>query len=818
MFEIGKLTRLPLGYVGESNSRTISIDISEWLQEFPGALVMIQVVRPVDRYKYPAAYTLADGVLHWTVDGAELIHAGKGLAQIILYAPDTKREYKSRVVGTVVAESLDGFNEIDLENSDPAQKWVNQVLESANSAEESAVSAKNNADRAESALEDAVGTVTQQKNEALLAIRTEGETQKNAIEAKGEETIASIPKDYTELETSVQNNVDNINAVSSNILPSYMVVSGVYINPSTKTLKNETGAARVVCMEGKANTRYVIKKATATIVRAGCGESADLIANDALVGVVARDVASDAPLVVETSGKYRYIYVQVFADSDSAELRSIEANIATMIVYDDTIGELDALRDTTENMVRYDVGENLFDPAQAMHGVVFRVDIGHDGDIDVRPDGMDTSGCFAAYVRLTGTGVYRMAASKGIYGSTVNRICTYDKDKQYLGFMTGDFDEERSVLTLTVDDDRICYIGYSNYIAQLYRTAMVVKDRPYPYAYIPFERGNDVLNGVKVNASDVVGIETYPGHVKSAWEQRMLERIDLAMLPTKALRKMAKAPNGYIGEGETMTGIVYSSVYADDRLVGTQLPLSTYYSALKNPASVMYTEDLYQDVTGISTAYGINCSGFVSYAYGFSEWVGTHDLAKNYKDNLLTIATENDLFQIRRGDLLINTIDSTGDGDHVKIVKDVVYDRATGRLAGFNVAESGKPYVRVTFMTPSEFLEHMSEAQPYYVARIPDADYGLDVPEIKYSQAVYPDRGDGGRYAMGGAVQLYIPDATASGITYTMGDQSVTMALSDMESAIVNDVTVYNLTGLDKGEYAISTDAAPDDPCRIVVV
>lgn len=138
MFEIGKLTRLPLGYVGESNSRTISIDISEWLKEFPDALVMIQVIRPVDRYKYPAAYTLADGVLHWTVDGAELIHAGKGLAQISLYDPDTKREYKSRVVGTVVAESLDGFNEIELEDSDPANKWVNQVLEAADDAKASA--------------------------------------------------------------------------------------------------------------------------------------------------------------------------------------------------------------------------------------------------------------------------------------------------------------------------------------------------------------------------------------------------------------------------------------------------------------------------------------------------------------------------------------------------------------------------------------------------------------------------------------------------------------------------------------------------------
>lgn len=132
MFEIGQLTRLPLGYVGESGTRTISIDMKAWMDEYPGALIMIQVIRPVDRYKYPAAYTKTGDVIHWTVDGSEVMYAGKGLAQIALYNPDTKQEYKSRVVGTIVAESLDGFNDIMLENTDPTSKWVNKVLVAAN--------------------------------------------------------------------------------------------------------------------------------------------------------------------------------------------------------------------------------------------------------------------------------------------------------------------------------------------------------------------------------------------------------------------------------------------------------------------------------------------------------------------------------------------------------------------------------------------------------------------------------------------------------------------------------------------------------------
>lgn len=210
MFEIGQLTRLPLGYVGENGTRTISIDMKAWLDEYPGALIMIQVIRPVDHYKYPAAYTKTDGVIHWTIDGSEVMYAGKGLAQIALYNPDTKQEYKSRVVGTIVAESLDGFNDILLEETDPASKWVNQVLEAAESAEAS----KNDAANSKEEAAAAIAIVATQKNEALIAIQNEGAAQvvsvndagtqqAQFVEAKGEEVLGMIPEDYAELSKNV---------------------------------------------------------------------------------------------------------------------------------------------------------------------------------------------------------------------------------------------------------------------------------------------------------------------------------------------------------------------------------------------------------------------------------------------------------------------------------------------------------------------------------------------------------------------------------------------------------------------------------------
>jgi hypothetical protein len=65
------------------------------------------------------------------------------------------------------------------------------------------------------------------------------------------------------------------------------------------------------------------------------------------------------------------------------------------------------------------------------------------------------------------------------------------------------------------------------------------------------------------------------------------------------------------------------------------------------------------------------------------------------------------LFQLERGDLLVNTLDDPTDdsGGHVKIIKDVVYSRTTGKLLGFNIAEATQPCVQVTYMDIPTFMD-----------------------------------------------------------------------------------------------------------------
>ena len=206
-----------------------------------------------------------------------------------------------------------------------------------------------------------------------------------------------------------------------------------------------------------------------------------------------------------------------------------------------------------------------------------------------------------------------------------------------------------------------------------------------------------IENEISKNSDDVM-----VNPVTSVWEQRMLERIDQMMVPTVALRKIPKT-SGYSLAGTVMTGVSYSSLGAvrqGERLVGMQIPLSTYYSALENPASKMYTEDRYQEDGAQSTYYGANCSSFVSYVCGFDRYYETGDMGLGYHLNnkgevsyefprtVLEINNENDLFQIRRGDILANTIGGKKGSEHVRLVRDLVYDRKTGKLIGFNIAES----------------------------------------------------------------------------------------------------------------------------------
>ena len=96
MFEIGRLTRLALGYESEGNSRPIEICVADWLADWPGATIGLLLMRPGEETYYPAAIKVLDGVLHFTPSRADMAIPGDGLAQIVL-TDENDVELRSRV-------------------------------------------------------------------------------------------------------------------------------------------------------------------------------------------------------------------------------------------------------------------------------------------------------------------------------------------------------------------------------------------------------------------------------------------------------------------------------------------------------------------------------------------------------------------------------------------------------------------------------------------------------------------------------------------------------------------------------------------------
>lgn len=90
---------------------------------------------------------------------------------------------------------------------------------------------------------------------------------------------------------------------------------------------------------------------------------------------------------------------------------------------------------------------------------------------------------------------------------------------------------------------------------------------------------------------------------------------DIEWIPLKDIPGLTKP----IPAGVLMTGIPYSSVKEKDKFVGQEVSFHTYMTALHNPRSVLYTEDVkeppYQGVN-CGPYYGTVCSGAVNYALG----------------------------------------------------------------------------------------------------------------------------------------------------------------------------------------------------------
>lgn len=153
--------------------------------------------------------------------------------------------------------------------------------------------------------------------------------------------------------------------------------------------------------------------------------------------------------------------------------------------------------------------------------------------------------------------------------------------------------------------------------------------------------------------------------------------------------------------GVTYKGIPYSGVTYNDCYVGLNVSLESFVTALENPKSVLYTENLQSTNSKAATYFGTVCSKFAQYALDVPGSYNTNNVANIPGMKTLALPGEYTVDQIKLGDVVLNV------EKHTTICTDIIYD-ADGNVAYIEISEATYPVVRRKLWNPEEFYDHFA--------------------------------------------------------------------------------------------------------------
>lgn len=121
-YDVTKGGYILLGRCGENLARTVEIDVSEYLVEYPGAVVTLLHRRHGESGIYPVAAELRDGCLVWQPTSADTAIAGSGEAEVRVTVDGVLA--KSKILSTMVDKSLTGQ---ETDAPEPGMDWVDKI-------------------------------------------------------------------------------------------------------------------------------------------------------------------------------------------------------------------------------------------------------------------------------------------------------------------------------------------------------------------------------------------------------------------------------------------------------------------------------------------------------------------------------------------------------------------------------------------------------------------------------------------------------------------------------------------------------------------
>lgn len=172
MYNVTELPeRLVIGRQTETGVTEIGINCSAWLGLWPNLSLSIWVTPPGGAAAYPADTRMEGDILVWTVNDGDTAVEGKGTLEVMGTADGLKK--LSAIVTTEILRTTTGATS---EAPEPAQPWVDQVLNAASKA----------------------------AHDAAVLASTE------AAEQAAQRVLASIPDDYETLNAKANRNTQDV--------------------------------------------------------------------------------------------------------------------------------------------------------------------------------------------------------------------------------------------------------------------------------------------------------------------------------------------------------------------------------------------------------------------------------------------------------------------------------------------------------------------------------------------------------------------------------------------------------------------------------
>lgn len=269
----------------------------------------------------------------------------------------------------------------------------------------------------------------------------------------------------------------------------------------------------------------------------------------------------------------------------------------------------------------------------------------------------------------------------------------------------------------------------------------------------------------------------------------------------------------YFPTGTIIKGIGYSSVWRNGTDVYRNLTFETYYSALANPASVLYTKD-YTSV-GISNAhtwYGGVCSSFVTWIIGYDYYASTDIL-----QNELEPKDMDSLEEIEIGDLL-NRVNVSGKDNHIQVITQI-YTDIRGRIYSIDISDQVSPFFRTKNILFKDFQRYL-DTEGYTIYSNPTGKINK-ITNVDFADDIIFENGNNTYVDVSETDEMwfYIPDGDTIYIKKNTGDFA-SYNKSSYGTKTVNGVTVYNLSSIfdGVGSYELTTNIEYKKYCHIEVI